>query len=200
PADRPRARRRLESRGRRHPLPRPAPRQCRHRPPARRVRPATVRRRAAGRAGDRVSNHPGAVAVIREALDAHARATTRVFDERAQSVGASECGQCARKVFWLKNEGDPVHGAPRDRDYVDAWCSSTRVSSYAPQFCEPALRAHYGRVLLFAGADQRTLVSEFLSATPDALLINQPRDALAHLGVPDIGADRSLVVECKTAD
>ena len=138
--------------------------------------------------------------MIREALDAHARATARVFDERAQSVGASECGQCARKVFWLKNEGDPVHGAPRDPGYVDVWGARARGSIYETHFWEPALRARYDKDLLFAGADQRTLVSEFLSATPDALLINQPRDALAHLGVPDIGADRSLVIECKTAD
>jgi hypothetical protein len=76
--------------------------------------------------------------MIAEVLTSYANTTARVFEDRSQSVGASECGQ--------------------------------------------------------------TLVSEVLSATPDALLINQPRDILASLGVPDIGADGSLVIECKTAD
>jgi hypothetical protein len=39
-----------------------------------------------------------------------------------------------------------------------------------------------------------------LSATPDGLLIEQPADALAGLGVADIGSDASVVIECKTID
>ena len=43
----------------------------------------------------------------------------------------------------------------------------------------PALRARYGDKLLYAGDKQQTFVSGFLSATPDGLLIDQSRDALA---------------------
>ena len=42
--------------------------------------------------------------------------------------------------------------------------------------------------------------SASLSATPDALIIACEDDALAPLGVPDIGGDGSLVAECKTID
>jgi hypothetical protein len=138
--------------------------------------------------------------MISDALDEYARITARVFPDRAQTVGASEVGQCARRIFWLKNEGDPVLSAPRDSDYVDSWGARTRGSIYEAHYWEPALRAKYGADLLFAGANQRTFTSEFLSATPDGLLTNQPRDALAALGVPDIGEGRCFAVECKTAD
>jgi hypothetical protein len=138
--------------------------------------------------------------MIAEALSDYADATARVFEDRAQSVGASEVGQCGRKVFWLKNEDDPVYSAPRDSDYVDTWGARTRGSIFEAHFWEPALRRRFGDNLLYAGADQQTLTSEFLSATPDGLLINLPRDSLAALGIADIGPDGSLLVEGKTID
>jgi hypothetical protein len=138
--------------------------------------------------------------MIAEALASYANATARVFEDRAQSVGASEVGQCGRQVFWLKNEDDPAHSAPRDSDYEDTWGARTRGSIFETHFWEPALRQRFGDNLLYAGANQRTLTSEFLSATPDGLLIELPRDALASLGITDIGSDHSLLVECKTAD
>jgi hypothetical protein len=138
--------------------------------------------------------------MIAEALASYANATARVFEDRAQSVGASEVGQCARKIFWLKNEDDPAHAAPRDPDYVDTWGARTRGSIFEAHFWEPALRQRFGDNLLYAGADQQTLTSEFLSATPDGLLINLPRDSLVSLDIADLGSDGSLLVECKTAD
>lgn len=54
--------------------------------------------------------------------------------------------------------------------------------------------------LLFAGPKQQTLQHGTLSSTPDGMLINQPRDALAYLGVPDIGPSKSILLECKTVD
>jgi hypothetical protein len=138
--------------------------------------------------------------MIAEALSDYADATARVFEDRAQSVGASEVGQCGRKVFWLKNEDDPAHSAPRDCDYTDTWGARTRGSIFETHFWEPALRRRFGDNLLYAGADQQTLTSEFLSATPDGLLINLPRDSLAALGIADIGPDGSLLVEGKTID
>jgi hypothetical protein len=54
------------------------------------------------------------------ALDAYAATLNKTFEhDRTQSVGASEIGQCARKVFWTKNELDPAHRAPRDVDYQE---------------------------------------------------------------------------------
>lgn len=138
--------------------------------------------------------------MIREALDAYARASARVFKDRHLTVGASEIGQCARRVYWTKMEGDPVYGVARDPAYVDGWGAARRGATFEDYFWVPAMRRAFGDKLLYAGDRQQTLASDFLSATPDGLLIGLPRDALAALGVPDIGAGGELVVECKTAD
>lgn len=138
--------------------------------------------------------------MIADVLTTYAESNARVFKAREQTVGASDVGQCARKIFWLKNECDPVYGTARDPDFRDGWGARMRGTVFENYFWEPALRACFGKALLYAGSEQQTLVNEFLSATPDALLTGLPRDALAVLGVADIGGDRSLVVECKTAD
>jgi len=138
--------------------------------------------------------------MIRETLAAHAEATRRIFNDRANSVGASEIGQCARKVYFAKNEGDATYGVNPDADYADSWGATLRGTLFENHFWLPALRARFGDRLLYGGDDQRTLVSGFLSATPDAVLVDMPPDALAHLGVSDIGGDGSIVLECKTID
>jgi hypothetical protein len=63
----------------------------------------------------------------------------------------------------------------------------------------PALRARFGDKLKFAGSKQRQFKSGFISATPDALLIDAPADILASLGVPDIGSN-CILLECKSID
>jgi hypothetical protein len=73
--------------------------------------------------------------MIAEALAAHADATVRVFEGREHTIGASEIGQCARQLFWSKNEGDPLHGAPRNPDYVDRWGARVRGSIFEDHFC-----------------------------------------------------------------
>lgn len=124
--------------------------------------------------------------MIREALDQFASQSAKVWQhDRSQTVGASEVGQCARKVFFLKNEGDAVYGAGRNDDYEDGWGAKVRGTIYENHWWEPALRAAFGERLLYAGPDQRTFVSGFLSATPDGLLLTD--------GEP-------LLLECKTAD
>jgi hypothetical protein len=110
--------------------------------------------------------------MIAEALAAHAKATVRVFDGRENTVGASEVGQCARKVYFAKNSGDQVYGAAPDEDYADARGAALRGQLFEDHFWVPALRARYGDRLLHAGDDQRTLVAGFLSATPDGVLID----------------------------
>jgi hypothetical protein len=66
-------------------------------------------------------------------------------------------------------------------------------------FWAPAMQTRFGDNLLFAGKQQRTLQLGFLSATPDGLIINQPRDALASIGIADIGTD-CFLGESKTID
>jgi hypothetical protein len=138
--------------------------------------------------------------MIREALASHAEATRRVFADRANSVGASEIGQCGRKVYFTKNEGDAVYGASPDDGFAESWGATLRGRLFEDYFWAPAMRARFRDRLLYSGDDQQTFTSGFLSATPDGLLIDLPRDALAHLGVTDIEGDRSVVLECKTID
>lgn len=113
--------------------------------------------------------------IIKQALDAYAASQNKVWQhDRSQTVGASEVGQCLRKTFYSKHEGDAVHGAPRDPEYVDSWGAKARGTVMEDAFWEPALRLQYGDKFLFAGRDQCTLVSGFLSATPDGLVLDDP--------------------------
>jgi hypothetical protein len=138
--------------------------------------------------------------VIKKILNDFALASARAFVDRQQTIGASEIGQCARRVFFEKMYGDPHYGADRDSDFVDTWGAKLRGTAYEEQLWFPAMKAKFGAKLRYAGRRQRTLVSGHLSATPDGLLVGQPRDLLAHLGIADIGKRGELVVECKTID
>jgi hypothetical protein len=89
---------------------------------------------------------------IGTALAAHAAAGARAFEGRAQVVGASEIGLCARQVFYAKNEDDSDFGAPRNPDYVDGWGAKTRGTIFEEHFWVPALRARYDDRLLFTGS------------------------------------------------
>src|SRR5262249_45363428 len=112
----------------------------------------------------------------------------------------SELGHCATKAFVAKNAGDRVYGVASDEDCVDTWGAAVRGGLIEDHFWVPALRARFGDKLKFAGDEQKTFISEFLSATPDGLLIEQPPDALAPLGVSNLGGDNSFVIESKTID
>jgi hypothetical protein len=112
---------------------------------------------------------------------------------RAFTLGASDIGQCGRKVFFAKHDG------PRDPDYVETWGAALRGQIIEQTFWVPALRARFGANLKFIGDRQRQFRRGFISATPDALLINAPRDILTPLGIADIGSD-CLLLECKSVD
>jgi hypothetical protein len=132
--------------------------------------------------------------MIKELLDAYAAASTKIWShDRSKTIGASEIGQCARRICWIKNKQKP------DSDYTNDWGASVRGTVFENQFWEPALRAKYGNKLLYAGKDQISFISDYLSATPDGLITGLPKNALKHLGVKDIGSD-CVMAECKTSD
>ncbi|MCA1452169.1 hypothetical protein I6F35_02930 [Bradyrhizobium sp. BRP22] len=133
--------------------------------------------------------------IIRPALEAFAQ-HHNAFDpeDRAQTVGASDIGQCERKVYYVKNERDHKHGAPRDEDYRDRWGARARGSFFENYFWYPALKEAFGDRLKFSGPEQRTFVSGFLSATPDGVLTGCKPDEIAP------GSGSEVTVECKTAD
>lgn len=134
--------------------------------------------------------------MIREILNKYANTQDKTWaHDRSQTVGASEVGQCARKVYWTKNEGDQQYGAARDTDYNDGWGARLRGTIMENELWFPAMRAQFGDRLLMAGPDQQTLVSGFLSATPDGLVTEL--QAGEHPALP---AGTCVTTECKTAD
>lgn len=132
--------------------------------------------------------------MIKDTLDLYARSIKKVWKhDRAKTVGASEIGQCARKVYYIKSENK--EGADLTANYGAAM----RGDAVENVFWQPAMKLRYGKKFLYSGKDQTTLVKDNLSATPDGLLIDLPRDFLKHLGVPDIGSD-CIATECKSID
>ena len=135
--------------------------------------------------------------IIAQTLDAYAQSASKIFThDRLNTLGASEVGQCARKMFWLKNEDDTQLRVPRDPGYVDTWGARARGSVFEDAFWVPAMRKQFGKRLKFAGKHQKTFVKDFLSATPDGIITNlTPEERVA------IGTEADCVmVECKTAD
>jgi hypothetical protein len=135
--------------------------------------------------------------LIKQTLDAYAASTAKNWShERSNTIGASEVGQCSRKVYWLKAENDPHHRVERDPEYTESWGARMRGSVFEDHFWEPAMRAMFGIRLRYAGREQRTFVKDFLSATPDGLIV-----ALNEKEKQEIGTSAdSANVECKTSD
>lgn len=132
--------------------------------------------------------------MIREALEAYAKTLDKIWQhDRTKTVGASEIGQCARKINWLKT------GKEADEDNSDQYGGMLRGTMMENYFWVPAMRKKFGKNLLMAGSDQKTLVVGKLSATPDGLVINQKLDALKEYGIKDLKGD-CFAVECKSID
>lgn len=132
--------------------------------------------------------------MIKQALDAYASTIKRVWEHnRDKTVGSSEIGQCARRVWYVK------HGQKPDSDYVENWGATERGNLYEMYLWAPALAQHFGKNFRYGGENQKTLFWDKLSATPDGLITGLKRDALKHLGVKDTKSD-CIMVEAKTAD
>lgn len=137
--------------------------------------------------------------MLKEIIDQYANTLNKEFHhDRTKTVGASEIGQCARKIFWVKHEGTRK-GVKRDVDWKNRYGARVRGTIMEEAFWQPALRSKFGDKLLVSGKEQKTLISGHLSATPDALLVNMPHDCLKDLLIPDIGSD-CLMAECKSID
>lgn len=138
--------------------------------------------------------------MLKQAFIEYAKTLDTPFKhDRSKTVGASEIGLCARKVFWTKFE-KTSRGVARDGDWEEQWGARIRGTIMESAFWAPAMQLRFGDNILFSGRDQRTLQIDYISATPDAVLINQPRDCLKHLGVDDIGESGCILAECKTID
>lgn len=137
--------------------------------------------------------------MLKEAIDQYAASLNKWFNhDRNKSVGASEIGQCARKVFWTKHEGT-AKGVERDGDWFDRYGARVRGTIMEEAFWQPALKAKYGDRVLFSGSEQKSLKLGHLSATPDALIVGLPGDCLKHLGIDNIESN-CILAECKSID
>jgi len=139
--------------------------------------------------------------LIANTLDRYAQSQAVTFKhDRKQTVGASEIGQCSRKIYWLKNEDDPERAVARDAEHTETWGARMRGTVYENAFWEPAMRARFGRRLHLAGKDQRTFHKGFLTATPDGMIDPLEAAEVALLGLKDPAQVRCVLVECKTTD
>src|SRR5687767_11447335 len=101
---------------------------------------------------------------IRDAVHGFLAARAKPWaHDRSQTIGASEIGQCARKVWFGKNGiapdvADDLKGAAARGDLIEQYVWAPAVASHV---------ASLGGELWFAGDEQKTLVDGYLSATPD---------------------------------
>ena len=144
--------------------------------------------------------------MIKEALNVFAASSDRNFwkYDRSNTIGGSEIGGCARKAFYEKNRKTNIGSKP-DANYKDGWGARLRGKLIEKHLWFPAMRKRFKKDLLFAGKDQQSFFKGYLSATPDGLVINQPRDALKEFKlfgkpVTDIGPGKCFVIECKSID
>lgn len=137
--------------------------------------------------------------MIKTAFDQYAAQSNKSWLlSRSHTVGASSVWQCARKV-WFEKNADDLESPQADTGYVDSWGAKLRGTIMEDELFVPALKLAYGDDFIWGGTGQQTFVLDHLSATPDGMLINRSRDALAHLGIADIeGA--CVVTEAKTVD
>jgi hypothetical protein len=132
--------------------------------------------------------------LMKPVLHKHMESLQKTFVNRHLTVGASEIGRCGRLVWYAKHH--PSAKVLEDISYG----ASHRGNMIENHTVVPALRRHYGANILYSGKDQRTLTSGFVSATPDGLLMNQPKDLLAEFGIKDIGKAREILIEIKSID
>jgi hypothetical protein len=151
------------------------------------------------------------MALIADTLTRYAKTVLKTFaHERSETVGASEIGLCARKTFYVKNAIDPQMVTERDPEHVDTWGTRLRGTLFEDKFWLPAMRKRFGKRLVLAGKQQTSFRYEFLSATPDGVVVDLTDEELAELGLlggaDDIAREdgrkrpNCVAVECKTID
>ena len=128
--------------------------------------------------------------------------------DRALTVGASECFGCIRKNWFTKRGAE--FGVERDEYYEESWGAMERGNMIENHYIVPALEnglKRRGLKLIMAGDGQDTIIDDIHSATLDGLIIsedgsNLPMDFLAYYGIDptDFDNEDSVVVEMKSFD
>lgn len=142
---------------------------------------------------------------LKEAAKAYLEGSKKSFSHnRSLTIGASEIGACARRVWYEKKLGK----AGYDPDFKESLGAATRgdiiEDNYTTEIVKHAVRTQLARdaELIWAGrAGQQTLTAPqwYMSATPDGMIINAPLNVLAHEGISTIISPQ-LVTEMKSFD
>jgi hypothetical protein len=133
--------------------------------------------------------------IVADAIAYFVKDNERVFEtDRSQTIGASEIGQCMKKVFALKFEHEPGMGVPRDEGYVDTWGARTRGNLIENNLLVPAIKKSFGSRAHLLGGLQRTFVDGFLSCTPDCLIEDEDGCFLVEFKTKD---PRAILTEAK---
>src|SRR5215469_2757396 len=95
------------------------------------------------------------MSIVTEAIKEFVEAQKKTWPhDRRQTIGASEIGQCARKIFCVKFEDDPDMAVPRDPDMHDPWGARERGNLIEKYLIVPAMRLKYGHLAMFMGEEQ----------------------------------------------
>lgn len=127
--------------------------------------------------------------------------------DRALTVGASECFGCIRKSWFTKRGSE--FGVERDDYYEESWGAMERGNMIENHYIVPALEeglTRRGLKLIMAGDGQDTILDGIHSATLDGLIITEdgtklPADFLEYYAPEiDFSNEDSLVIEMKSFD
>lgn len=121
---------------------------------------------------------------IKEKFEAQIKRVQKTWaHDRTKSVGASEAFACIRRGWFAKHR-------PELADATSNWGVLERGNLIENHFAVPKLQGIFGEAnCLYMGGDQETFHIAGSSATPDGLIINQPRDIFKDDGLPDIESD-----------
>ena len=119
--------------------------------------------------------------------------------DRNASLGASGAFDCLREQ-WFKRFGED-RGFETDPGSELTWGAMKRGDIMEDHFVVPVLLEGLPPEsdFLYGGDEQMTFEYGRISATPDGLITNVPKDALAKYGIEDVEGD-SVIVEIKSID
>jgi hypothetical protein len=126
--------------------------------------------------------------------------------DRSLTVGASEIGQCTRRLAYKKRKLHPELVAQASESDNPGYAERGNVmeDNFTAPFMARLVEIFGGKLLYAGQADQQQVVSEALrmSATPDGIAVNMPPHFLEavtdkrHTGV----SNRTVVIEMKSID
>ena len=124
--------------------------------------------------------------IVKNAVETWIKTNEKIWaHDRTMTVGASEIGQCARKIWFTKAEQTELASTfARNPDYVDSWGGRERGNLIENHLFVPAIKKQYGRSAKLLGKKQRTFVDGVISATLDCLILANPQ----------------FIIDCKSID